>query len=589
MQHDSLDALRPALPQTLARRAGAGASQAAGSGGVGRAAATLAGGAFDGRCESVVARMPPMSQAEPNAAPNAAAEASEPGNPRQLGAEPLRIEEVLALARGSLRAALDPSPAFRERIERSAACVQDALAAGGDVYGVSTGVGASAVVAIPDELRTEMPENLMRFHGCGTGAPLSDLESGAVVAVRLASLARGHSGVRFELLEGLCQLLNARILPCIPEQGSVGASGDLTPLSYLAAALAGEREVRVNGRVRPAAEALAEAGIAPLRFRPKETLALMNGTAVMTAIACAAWERAARLARLAASLTAIASDVTHGNRAHFDARIFELKPHPGQRRAAAWIRDDLEFDSARGAERARLQDRYSIRCAPHVIGVLLDALDHARRIIETEIHGVDDNPLVDPDTGDILHGGNFYGGHIAYAMDGVKSAVASVADLLDRQLALLCVPETSDGLAPNLVAGDNVAHHGFKAMQITASALTAEALKLTMPASAFSRSTESHNQDKVSMGTIAARDCRSIIEMSETVAAIGLLAGCQALDLREGGSQLRPLLALRECVRKAVPTVEADRRQDHDIVRVLELLRSNALPLAGWRAAAGAS
>jgi histidine ammonia-lyase len=273
-------------------------------------------------------------------------------------------------------------------------------------------------------------------------------------------------------------------------------------------------------------------------------------------------------------------DAIRGNRDHFDARIFELKPHPGQIRCAAWIRADLEtVDGAAAAPAARLQDRYSVRCAPHVIGVLVDALDAAGRMLEIEINSVDDNPLVDPDSGDILHGGNFYGGHVCFAMDGLKSALGSVADLLDRQITLLCVPETSDGLPANLVASGNVAHHGFKAMQISASALTAEALKLTMPAAAFSRSTESHNQDKVSMGTIAARDCRRVLELSETVAVIGLLAACQALDLREGGSGLRRPLALRGAVRKAAPMVVEDRRQDLDIERVVAMLREGALPL----------
>jgi len=193
--------------------------------------------------------------------------------------------------------------------------------------------------------------------------------------------------------------------------------------------------------------------------------------------------------------------------------------------------------------------------------------------------GVDDNPLVDPDAGAVLHGGNFYGGHVAFVLDGLKIAVASVADLLDRQLVLLCVPETSDGLPANLVASGNVAHHGFKAMQITASALTAEALKLTMPASAFSRSTESHNQDKVSMGTIAARECRRILDLSETVAAIALLAACQAFDLRPGEGRSQRARALRDAVRKEVGLVVEDRRQDLDIEAVLALHRAGALPI----------
>jgi histidine ammonia-lyase len=264
-----------------------------------------------------------------------------------------------------------------------------------------------------------------------------------------------------------------------------------------------------------------------------------------------------------------------GNPAHFAAEIFELKPHRGTRRAAAWIRESLA--GAAPAAPARLQDRYSIRCAPHVIGVLLDALDFSRELLEIEINGVDDNPIIDPESGAVHHGGNFYGGHVAFVMDALKAAVASVADLLDRQLQLLCAPETSGGLPANLIHG--ASHHGFKAMQISASALTAEALKLTLPAASFSRSTESHNQDKVSMGTLAARDALRVVELTETVAAIGLLASCQGAELRE--AKLPPRLAmLLAVVRAEVPAVHEDRRQDLDIARVLTLLRSEALPIA---------
>jgi histidine ammonia-lyase len=215
---------------------------------------------------------------------------------------------------------------------------------------------------------------------------------------------------------------------------------------------------------------------------------------------------------------------------------------------------------------------------------LLDAADIAHGILEVEVNGVNDNPLVDPESGDVLHGGNFYGGHVAFAMDSLKGTVAGVADLLDRQLALLCMPETNGGLPADLVAVEGEAaalHHGFKAMQISASALTAEAQKLTMPAAAFSRSTESHNQDKVSMGTIAARDCLRILELTESVVAIVVLAACQAVDLRErlGQAPGRGASRLRAAVRKNVPMVFEDRRQDLDIARILEMLRSRTLPL----------
>jgi histidine ammonia-lyase len=301
----------------------------------------------------------------------------------------------------------------------------------------------------------------------------------------------------------------------------------------------------------------------------------------MAALCCLSHARASRLARLAASLTAMASDVMRGNKAHFDDRIFAAKPHAGQRAVAGWIRQDIAYEPSRRHE-GRIQDRYSIRCSPHVVGVLVDALPWMGTWLETEINGANDNPLIDPETGEALHGGNFYGGHVCFVADAMKNAVANVADLLDRQLALLCSPATSNGLPENLggrVGEDRAAHHGFKAMQIAASALCAEALKSTMPASVFSRSTECHNQDKVSMGTIAARDAVRVLELTETVAAIHTLALCQAVDLRDGEGCGPRSLAMRDAVRARVPRLEADRRQDGDIHAVLELLRTDALPI----------
>jgi len=498
-----------------------------------------------------------------------------------VGTPHLAIEDVLAVAEGRARLALDPSPAVRERLIQSQRAVAELRKKGGTLYGVTTGVGASIGNAIPAELHAELPRNLFRFHGVGTGRLLDETESAAVLMTRAASLARGYSGVRPELIERLCELVNRRILPCIPSEGSVGASGDLTPLSYVAALLAGEREVIIDGQIVPATTALRDHGLEPLDLDPKESLAVMNGTSVMCALACIAFTRCERLARTSCAITAGLSDVVHGNPAHFDDRISQARPHPGQGLAARWIREDLA-----GSETTRVpasvQDRYSIRCAPQIVGVLLDALRMAREWVEIELSGANDNPLIDPETGEALHGGNFYGGHMCFVLDGLKSATASIADMLDRQLILLCSPDTSDGLPENLVArsgADRVVHHGFKAMQITASALTAEALKLTMPASAFSRSTESHNQDKVSMGSIAARDCLRILELSETVAAILLLAVAQAVDLRDPDIVSHRVRALHARIRKSVEPNTADRRQDHDIASVLVMLRADDLPV----------
>ena len=500
----------------------------------------------------------------------------------EIGIAPIYLEEFLAMTRGTRRALISTRPEYRARLDAEHAVVSEAVARGESVYGVTTGVGASVTNTIDEQHRGEFVMNLFRMLGTGVGAPLGELESAAVMSARIVSLASGHSGVRGLVLDRLCELLEARCLPRIPELGSVGASGDLAPLSYLAAMLAGEGRVRLRGRIIDASEALESLGLEPLEFEPKESLSLVNGTSFMTGLGAVAWERAQDLADLACAITAIASEVMRGNPRHFDARIAAWKPHAGQIRAARRIREHLAYDPARPAPApARLQDRYSIRCAPNVIGVLYEAGEVARGILEIELNGANDNPLVDPDTGEILHGGNFYGGHLCFALDGLKASVASVADLLDRQVALLCKPETSEGLPAELIALDEIgnhSHHGFKGMQVTSSALAAEALKLTMPAAAFSRSTESHNQDKVSMGSIAARECLRILDLSEAVASIALLAVCQAVDLR-GGARSSATQRLLAAVRKHVPTLSADRRQDVDIARVAELVRARTLPL----------
>jgi histidine ammonia-lyase len=275
-----------------------------------------------------------------------------------------------------------------------------------------------------------------------------------------------------------------------------------------------------------------------------------------------------------------------GNPEHFDEVLFSAKPHVGQQKVAARLRADLGVK--RGAASKRIQDRYSVRCAPHVIGVLEDALTWVRRDLENEVNSANDNPLVDPVSGRILHGGHFYGGHVGFAMDGLKLAVASVADLLDRQMALLVDARYNHGLPANLVgeSGRSKAlQHGFKALQISCSAWTAEALKLTMPATAFSRSTECHNQDKVSMGTIAARDCLRILELTEQVAAAMLLAASQGVALRSRlAGATAPGAALRltvEATERAHGRQTKDRELDEVIESCVRRLRAKQVPVAG--------
>ncbi|MFT3709644.1 MAG: aromatic amino acid ammonia-lyase [Archangium sp.] len=456
----------------------------------------------------------------------------------------LKVEDVAALSRREASAVLSTDSKFRARIDAGANHVARTLAEKGVIYGVTTGYGDSVTVPVPADLVPELPHHLFTYHGVGLGQLFDAPQTRSILAARLQSLVQGYSGVSLPLLSGLERLLKDDILPVIPQEGSVGASGDLTPLSYVAAVLCGERDVMIDGQRRPTAEVFKERGITPLRLRPKEGLAIMNGTAVMTGIACLAFERAQNLSKLAAKLTALASAAMGGNPHHFDEKLFQAKPHEGQQRAAGWIRQALE-----GLEKgeSRLQDRYSIRCAPHVIGVVEDALPFLRSLVENELNSANDNPLIDPDTGRVMHGGHFYGGHVALAMDTLKNVIANLADLMDRQIALLVDARFNHGLPANLTGaiGHRAAiSHGLKALQIGASSWAAEALKNTMPASVFSRSTECHNQDKVSMGTISARDALRVIELTEQVAAAHLVTTRQAVFLKQRSGAKLPASVL---------------------------------------------
>jgi histidine ammonia-lyase len=498
--------------------------------------------------------------------------------PIHFNASPLRIEDIVALARRTAPAQLSREPGFTARITQGADFLDRLLREDGVVYGVTTGYGDSCTVTIASELVAELPQHLYTYHGCGMGRNLSPEETRAVLAVRLNSLAQGMSGVSMGLLIQLEQLLVHDVLPRIPAEGSVGASGDLTPLSYVAAVLCGERQVAYQGQICPAIEVLTQLGLSPLTLRPKEGLAIMNGTAVMTALACLAWDRAQRVSHLATRLTACSLIATDGNAHHFDAALFKAKPHRGQQRVAAWLRADLNAAAAPALRNdQRLQDRYSLRCAPHVIGVLEDALPFLRAQIENELNSANDNPLIDPEGQRVLHGGHFYGGHIAFAMDSLKTLVANIADLLDRQLALLVDTRYNHGLPANLsgATGPRASiNHGLKALQISVSAWTAEALKLTMPASVFSRSTECHNQDKVSMGTIAARDCLRVLELTEQVVAAMLIAARQGLALRQritpGLALGTALAAFQGDLNQRIALVEEDRALDADLHALMQ-------------------
>ncbi len=507
----------------------------------------------------------------------------------------LTLADIVTVARhpGTRHLELDEEALRRMRL--SAELKTKLIETGIPIYGVTSGFGDSNTRQIGPAKAEALQRNLIRFLGCGVGAVAAPDVVRATMLVRANCLARGHSGVSPEIVGNLLECLNHDILPLIPEQGSVGASGDLVPLSYVAALLIGEGTVRHRGVERPAMEALAEAGIEPVVLGAKEGLGLVNGTSFMAGFAALALHDAAELAYVADLCTAMTSSVLKGNPSHFTAFLFEQKPHDGVLDSARTIRHLLDGSTVRNPLREALsgadfrqleepiQDRYSVRCAPHVTGVLRDTVDWAWRWLTVEVNSSNDNPLFDVAESAVHNGGNFYGGHVGQAMDALKTAVASVADLLDRQLELIVDEKFSNGLPPNLipaVAADSSEaglHHGFKGMQIAASSLVAEALKNTMPATSFSRSTEAHNQDKVSMGTIAARDARTVIGLTQQVSAIHLLALSQAVDLRGDECTIPAVRAAHALVRELSPYVDGDRPLQDDIARVAELVLSGTL------------
>jgi histidine ammonia-lyase len=504
--------------------------------------------------------------------------------PLLIGETRVSHKDVARVSRGELRVGLTEIAGWHERMRRNRHAVETLARGDKPFYGVNTGFGASCVNPIAVEFGANLAANLFQFHGTGVGALLRPDETRAVLVTRLAQLAVGWSGIRVETLLAMTRLLQHDILPCIPELGSVGASGDLTPMSYVAAVVSGEREVTFRGRVCSSAEALAAAGLEPVILQAKEALSIMNGTSVMTALVSLALDRAEAFARTHAMITAWNSFLLRGQAAHFDERLFAAKPHPGSVRYAAAVRAGLACGPRPPLGAGTVQDPYSVRCAPHVVGVLLEVLDQAATTVEIELNGAGDNPLMCEETQVALHGGNFYGSHITHVADTLKVQLAHAAEIIERQLVLLCHSTATSGIPENLVtvAGPGqTAHHGFKAVEILASSLVAEAMKQAGPASVFSRSTEGHNQDKVPMGPIAARDLRSIQNLADHVLVIGLLAAAQATDAtNRAGSLPEPLRALYDAIRTTCPATTEDRRHDELITRLLASYHAGALPIS---------
>ena len=509
----------------------------------------------------------------------------------EIGKRSLTLSQIHRVVYAQENVELCREPEYRQKIEKNVSFLLETVRKPLPIYGTTTGFGASCVRYLSSGHAERLQQKLIEYHRCGTGPHFSPEQTLAIMLSRLVSLSRGRSGVRYLLLETLERMINHRILPLIPSQGSVGASGDLTPLAYVAAAMEGLGEVLHQGEKMDAKEALHRCEISPLVFGPKEALAVINGTSVMSAVLALSCLEIEPLCVASEKMTAMLVQVLNGHPEAFDPRIHDLKPFSGQKKTAQaifkWLENSrltsdyrkqaaehLSGPKDAGKLPFQVQDVYSIRCAPQVIGVVRDVLSIACEWAEKEINSVTDNPLIFEEDQTILLGGNFYGGYIAHAADSLKIALASLSDLADRQLAIVVDDKFSNKLPSNLVWGEEWVNHGFKGMQITASALTAEILKNSAPASVFSRVTESCNQDKVSMGTIAARDVVWSTEMASKVLAILGMALCQAIDIREYQDQLSPQLAeFYQKIRRTSPTLKEDRPMDREIEEVSRNLR----------------
>ncbi len=459
----------------------------------------------------------------------------------------------------SQRPLLSPDPAARSGVDAAATTVARILAHGDTVYGVNTGFGLLARTRIEPARLAELQRALVRSHSAGTGPLLDDATVHLIAALKAASLARGHSGVRWEVIELIVRMSNAGVVPCIPAQGSVGASGDLAPLAHFAAVLIGEGEARYREQTLPGHAALAAADLAPIELAPKEGLALLNGTQVSTALALAglfATERVLAAAFVAGSLTV---DACLGSDTPFEARISAVRGHAGQIRAAAIYRDLLAGSTIRAShlECHRVQDPYSLRCQPQVMGACLDQIAHAAQVLLVEANAVSDNPLVFADGDAILSGGNFHAEPVAFAADNLALAIAEIGALAERRIALLMDANLS-GLPPFLVEDGGV-NSGFMIGHVTAAALASENKALAHPSSVDSLPTSANQEDHVSMATYAARRLTPMAGNTAAIVAIELLAAAQGIDLRRPLVTSPRLAAAHALVRERVRFWDGDR------------------------------
>jgi histidine ammonia-lyase len=488
----------------------------------------------------------------------------------------LTLAQIRAIATTFEPIQLDPAclPAVRA----SAETVQSIVAAGAPAYGINTGFGKLAKVHIPVDQLEQLQTNLVRSHAVGMGPLLDDDTVRLILALKIASLARGFSGVREETLQALIAMYNARIWPCIPSQGSVGASGDLAPLSHLSLAAMGEGQVRVNGELRDAGEALRAAGITPIKLAAKEGLALLNGTQVSTGIALRALFAAEQVYSAAVLAGALSVDAACGSDAPFDPRIHAVRGQPGQIEVAAEYLRLLDGSAIRESHRhndTRVQDPYSQRCQPQVMGACRDQLQQAARTLWIEANAVSDNPLVFTDTGDVISGGNFHAEPVAFAADQIAIAISEVGALSERRIALL-IDASISGLPAFLVAEPGI-NSGFMIAHVTAAALASENKTLAHPASVDSLPTSANQEDHVSMATFAARKAGDVATNVRRIVAIELLAAAQGIDFRRPLKSSERLEAAHARVRAEVPHYGEDRYLAPEMQALEALVASGTL------------
>jgi histidine ammonia-lyase len=483
----------------------------------------------------------------------------------------LTLEQLNAVAREN--AIVHLAPGVSEKMQTSRAVIDEILKSGRVVYGVNTGFGKLSEVRIPREQVNELQLNLIRSHSAGVGDPYSEEATRAIMLLRVNVLAKGNSGIRAEVVELLLEMLNHKVHPVIPSKGSVGASGDLAPLSHLSLVLVGEGLARVHGRILPGDEALKQAELQPVVLQAKEGLALINGTQAMTGVGALAWQDASQLARVADIAGAMTVDAMRGTDVAFDERIVNVRPHPGALEVAGNLRHYLAGSEIRASHRDsthKVQDHYSLRCMPQVHGAVRDALRTAEQWLTIEINAATDNPLVFPESETLLSGGNFHGAPMSLCFDFLAIALCQLANISERRTALLIDPSQSE--LPAFLTRQSGLHSGFMMAQVTAAALASENKILAHPASADTIPTSANKEDHVSMGVTAALKLQQIVENTCRILAIELLCAAQAIDLLAPLATSPALAKFHAAIRREIPFMDHDRILYPDIEKACALL-----------------